>query len=615
MNAGRLAFVIAAGSVAFAQTAGEKQSVEVQFTIEPADATRTSAQPLRAGDIARVRFRVRDKVSKTPLEGRYPSAWMVLHGDDNATCRQRVQRLLNPGIFSRPEIDLNTYYVLVMNADATIGVVDPLFGYGNTKLLALIPLPAPAQDWALWPGVKPMLFASLRGLGKLAVIDATTWRVVKTIDVAPGAGRTAIDPDSRAVWVAHDSGVAAISTSGLDVVGQVRTGKGPHEIAFSTDAPLVYVTNRAEGTVSIVDRDRMAIVRTVQARGEPAGIAYSAKGRAVYVTDSANGRIVAVHGAGGEPPTVIDSEPGIGPIRFVRDGRFGFALNPARKHVFVLDSSTNRIVQTLETEFEPDQVTFSGTLAYIRQRGSESVLMISLDAIGEEGKRVPAADFPAGQHPLGQVSMTTPADSIVRAPAENAVLVANPADKAIYYYQEGMAAPMGFFSNYSREPRAVQVVDRTLRQTSPGAYETTVTLDRAGRYAVAFLLDSPQAVECWDVTVEPDPRLPQSARAHTEVEYLIAQDVVAAGVPIAVRFRLRDAVAKTARGGAGDVVVQAYRAPGVWQQRRVASPQEGGAYEASFTLPAAGIYHIHVQSASLGVTLESNTFVVRAAEQ
>ena len=28
------------------------------------------------------------------------------------------------------------------------------------------------------------------------------------------------------------------------------------------------------------------------------------------------------------------------------------------------------------------------------------------------------------------------------------MLVANPRDKAIYYYQEGMAAPMGQFSNY-----------------------------------------------------------------------------------------------------------------------------------------------------------------------
>jgi hypothetical protein len=81
-----------------------------------------------------------------------------------------------------------------------------------------------------------------------------------------------------------------------------------------------------------------------------------------------------------------------------------------------------------------------------------------------------------------------------------------------YYYSEGMAAPMGMFTNAAREPRALLVVDRTLQRTAPGVYETAAWLERPGTYTVAFLLDSPQAVNCWNVVVEPDPRLPQSAR-------------------------------------------------------------------------------------------------------
>ena len=44
------------------------------------------------------------------------------------------------------------------------------------------------------------------------------------------------------------------------------------------------------------------------------------------------------------------------------------------------------------------------------------------------------------------------ADSMVLAPEGNSVIVANPADKVLYYYTEGMAAPMGDFQNYQREP-------------------------------------------------------------------------------------------------------------------------------------------------------------------
>ena len=74
--------------------------------------------------------------------------------------------------------------------------------------------------------------------------------------------------------------------------------------------------------------------------------------------------------------------------------------------------------------------------------------------------------FPAGQNPPDKASRPSPAASIVQVPGANAVLVANPADRAIYFYKEGMAAPLGHFRNYNREPRAVLVVDRSLQERS-----------------------------------------------------------------------------------------------------------------------------------------------------
>ena len=52
-------------------------------------------------------------------------------------------------MLSRPEVDLNVYYVLALNEDATISVVDPLFGYGSSKLLTMVFLHSPGEDWAL----------------------------------------------------------------------------------------------------------------------------------------------------------------------------------------------------------------------------------------------------------------------------------------------------------------------------------------------------------------------------------------------------------------------------------------------------------------------------------
>ncbi|HBL25894.1 MAG TPA: cytochrome D1, partial [Acidobacteria bacterium] len=190
------------------------------------------------------------------------------------------------------------------------------------------------------------------------------------------------------------------------------------------------------------------------------------------------------------------AEPGLGRLRFAPGGRLGFVVHPEKNLVHLLDAASGRIIQTADVGEGPDQVTFSEELAYIRHQGTDQVLMIPLKTVGEEGRPVPLVDFPGGQHPPGRSTGGVPADGIVSAAGEAAVLVANPEDKAIYFYKEGMAAPMGHFQNYGRQPRAVLVVDRTLREIRPGVYETVARLTGAGDYELAVFLDAPRIVHC-----------------------------------------------------------------------------------------------------------------------
>ena len=76
---------------------------------------------------------------------------------------------------------------------------------------------------------------------------------------------------------------------------------------------------------------------------------------------------------------------------------------------------------------------------------------------------------------------------IVPTPEQSAVLVANPTDKTIYFYAEGMNAPMGSFQNMGREMRAALAVDRSLRETEPGVYIAHFRLPADGAYDVAFV--------------------------------------------------------------------------------------------------------------------------------
>src|SRR4029078_9808704 len=115
----------------------------------------------------------------------------------------------------------------------------------------------------------------------------------------------------------------------------------------------------------------------------------------------------------------------------------------------------NRMLHEVKVGKAPDQIIFSDTFAFIRSLETESVNMIRLGTIGTE---IDITEFPGGQGIPAQGSLPVRADSIVLAPEGNAVVLANPVDKTLYYYQEGMAAPMGDFQNYRRDALRALIV-------------------------------------------------------------------------------------------------------------------------------------------------------------
>ncbi len=580
------------------------QGISVRLELEHLDPG--DGPELMEGDDVAIRFTIADTTTGLPLSGLYPAGWMHLAegqpAGDARLCKLKVEEFVGGSLLSRAELDLNVYYVLALNDDRSITVVDPLFGYGGTQLLALVPLDSPGEDWVLAPNGQAV-FVSLPDSDRLVVIDTGSWRVTRQLEMESRPTDVALQPDKSYLWVAlegegADSGVAVVDTRSLEVVARIATGAGAHEIAFSADNRLAFVTNRGSGSVSVIDIRRLEKVRDLATGSEPASIAYSALAGAAYVTHAGDGAIVAIDGGKGEIVARMAARPGLGQIRFAPGDRFGFAVNPATDTVHIVDVALNRVVQTGGVEAGPDQVAFSDELAYIRHRGSEHVLMIPLVEIGEEGGVVPVVDFPGGQSAFGGTVRPSRAPGIVQAPGEVAVLVANPADKVIYYYKEGMAAPMGGFHNYGRKPRAVMAVDRSLgERVRPGVYETSAKLRRPGRYEVAFFLDTPRIVHCFPLEVAADPELQEQrlAARPVEVEPLDDNRRAGPGEPVRIRFRLTDPVSGEPWGGLGDVVLLAHSTDN-WHHRQPAQERETGIYEATFEFPRPGTYRVVLET-------------------
>jgi Uncharacterized conserved protein len=519
---------------------------------------------------------------------------------------------LGGSLLARPQLDFSAYYVLALNADATISVVDPLFHYGGTKLLALVALKSNGEDWTLTSD-QAKLFVSLPDANQVAVVDSPSWKVVANLDVEGHPTRLALQPDEQYLWVAYgasekdaaSSGVAVITTAGLKTVARIPTGRGRHEIAFSDDSRLAFVTNQDDGTVTIISVRELKKVKEIVAGRKPVAVAYSDKARAAYVVNQEDGTIITIDAAEYKVLSTIKARPGLGQLRFAPSGRLGFVPNPENDLVYILDTAVNRIIQVANVKGKPDQIAFSNSLAYVRTRDSEFVYMIPLDQLGKEGQAVPTLDFPGGQSPLGKISRPSLADTMIRLPEPNAVLVANPMDQTIYYYKEGMAAPMGNFSNYKREPRAVLVVDRGLKERAAGVYEATAKLPGAGIQDVAFFLDSPRIAHCFGILVSENPKLAELRKAgKVTIDTLITDSAVQAGQSVRVRFKITDVETKEKKRSLSDLRSLVFLAPGIWQTRLTAKEIDEGIYEIAFVPPQAGIYYVYLESPALGLTFK-----------
>ena len=584
------------------------QGISIEFT----------ATPVIAGEEMTVRFKIAD-TSGVPLSNLRPVAWIDQRQPgvpmDARVCREKVQAFLQPSFSSRPMLDLNAYFILALNNEPNISVIDPLSGFGGSKLYTLIPLKSPGEDWVLTDNNK-RLYVSMPQVNQVAVIDIPTWKVIANIDAGATPTRVALQRDERYLWVGNDSdtagGVTVIDTATNKVAAHLTTGLGHHEIAFTGDDQLAFVTNKQAGTLSLIDIRKLAVVKDLKVGSQPAAIAFSPLSQTAYVANEGDGTIAAISATKHDIVSRIPTEPGLSVISIPSIGHYGVALNTPKNTAYAFDLSSNRVVQKVPVGPGSDQLSFTKQFAYVRSSGSEFVTMINMANIGKEAN---VTKFPAGQRAPGESPSRSHAAAIVPAPEEGAVLVANPADKMIYYYTEGMAAPMGSFQNYKRDPRALLVLDNSLRETTRGVYMTTARLNNPGTYDVAFLLDSPRLINCFEINVTQNPNAPKKLESSFKIEPVVKEAVARPGERFSLRFRVVDYKTGAAKAGLNDLSVLVFLAPGIWQQRELAKSLDDGVYEMSFVPPSEGVYYVYFQSLSLGMQYNQSTpLTIQAAK-
>jgi YVTN family beta-propeller protein len=154
--------------------------------------------------------------------------------------------------------------------------------------------------------------------GQLLELDVTKQRIVKVFGAGGGLGMpqdVKLSPDGRVFYVADmvGNGVWIVDAHKFRVTSFIRTGRGAHGLYPSRDARYLYVSNRGEGSISVISFATRKVVKTWRLPGggspDMGGVSNDGKvlwlsGRynaVVYAISTTDGRLLATIPVGSGP--------------------------------------------------------------------------------------------------------------------------------------------------------------------------------------------------------------------------------------------------------------------------------------------------------------------------
>ncbi|WP_373048084.1 YncE family protein [Vulgatibacter sp.] len=559
----------------------EHGGLAVDFRLRPIGGA--TAGPLHARGEAEVELGFTDAKTGAALPGLRPLAWMDRgdHPTDAAACTDRIRGHLAGLLATRADVDLNGYLVLTRNDDNTLAVINPQIAFGRTKLEAVITLGGKSADWAI---TEEAIWITLPAVDRVTVVDPRRLRVDGSIGVGDAPGPIAVAPDGS-LWVGNegDGTVSVIDPETRRVRGTVAAGGGAQRLAFHAESGTAYVAGSGDEGLRVVDLASLESRAELPVGRDAVAVAASSTARAIYVARRA-GEVIEIDPFRHRITRRIPVDPGVSALAVVPGGRWVLVASADAGTVAAIDASSGAVRHTFAGLAQPAGFAFSEDYVYVRSAATAQLGLLDRAGFGTAaGPRL--VEVMAGQFAPG------PSGAIAALPEPGSVLVANPADKALYLYTEGMMAPMGTHRTYGKTPVALAVLDRSLQEVAGGRHRATVPLRGGGRYTVSLLTDSPRTAICFTYDVEGVPSIEPEAPALHFAARFDQTKLLEAGTAATLPFELR------APGGAAIEAAQigslVYRLPGT-HQLRPAVERRGDGYAISFTPPAPGRYRLLV---------------------
>jgi DNA-binding beta-propeller fold protein YncE len=180
-----------------------------------------------------------------------------------------------------------------------------------------LPVPCPGVDHMDFTADGRFLVASCEFGGRVVVVDVRRERVAGSIALRSGAmpQDVKLSPDGGIFYVADmaSDGVWLIDARTFRKKGFLPTGRGAHGLYASRDSRVLYVSNRGEGSVSVISfaKRRSVAKWRLPGGGSPDMGGVSASGRVLWLSGRYNNEVYAIDTRSGR--LIKRIKVGIGP--------------------------------------------------------------------------------------------------------------------------------------------------------------------------------------------------------------------------------------------------------------------------------------------------------------
>jgi YVTN family beta-propeller protein len=296
------------------------------------------------------------------------------------------------------------------------------------------------------PALAATLYVTNTKSDSVSVIDTATFEVVDTIPLGPGKpNRIAFHPDGKTAWVVYDKShdLGVIDAESRRLLGRVKVGGNPYNLAFSPEGRYLYVldwsseTSRDEvivydlaqeridgrievstwpahgiftrdgktfylsgetaGDLAVIDATERRITRTLPTGGDAMGLALTADERVLYAAAGEERKVIKVDTT--TPAAVSEIRlPGIvHDVVLTLDGQFLYTTLRKANLIAVVRTADDRIVARIPQPGYPDLVTMepTGRYAFVTNRFAGVVTVVEI-ATHKTVRTIPVGKGPHG---------------------------------------------------------------------------------------------------------------------------------------------------------------------------------------------------------------------------